>query len=631
MAALVPDNNNLFINPYNFVSTTSIVDRTSLSQGNRTGYISCTLKVKDMLALPDRNAEDEEKQRHYDFYKINGSPIIPASEIRGCIRSVFEAVTQSCFSVINNNVLTCRLSRPESADGVIPGVLRFENNSWAIYKAEKYKKKYLPVTEAEPDIKREWIKFGKHSDFSTSYFYVYDSKPEYICSEEDIECFDELICIFIRNSADNKKFITILKDIQKSLYEKKDVAVFFRIKNGEPDYFSPAQISRQMFKNTVSGLLNDHADICNEKNGYCPACRLFGTLGKGSPVASKVRFSDAVEKQNVKVACEYLNLPELSSPKITSVEFYSSLGTQNKNVKFWNYDSLGIKLNGRKFYYHSKPVCEENLGPRSIATKPVCENSAFKFKVYFDKINTTEFRQLLWVLTLGENEINGSQMHKIGYGKPVGYGSVKIVVDEIVERRSENGVYSLEKSKFTAHAVSDDVFSEHKALSDLKLITNYNYVLDKNISYPIADDGKGKKNSKAAHNWFSNNRTKNKTVRYVLPKLSPKVEDLYLPAMKPVDGNFTSEQYKSKASDGNSDFNFGKFQLNKTYTAQITGSKPLNDGKTVVFINVLGENARVTPPEWQLNKYNLNVGREITVIFKGKNQNNNKFPFFWIK
>ena len=40
MAALVPDKNNLFINPYNFVSTTSRVDRTTPSQGNKTGYIN---------------------------------------------------------------------------------------------------------------------------------------------------------------------------------------------------------------------------------------------------------------------------------------------------------------------------------------------------------------------------------------------------------------------------------------------------------------------------------------------------------------------------------------------------------------------------------------------------------------
>lgn len=632
MAALIPDSNNLFINPYNFVSTTSKVDRTALSQGDRTGYISCTLKVKDMLALPDRSAENEKAPRHYDFYKIDGNPLIPGSEIRGCIRSVFEALTQSCFSVINNNVLTCRLSRPENAKGVMPGVLRFENGSWAIYKADKYGKKHIKMIEDEPDVKRKWIKFGEKEKFSMSYFYISDDEPEYICSKDDIESFEELINIFIRNNDEDKKeFYTILKDVQNSLHEQKDVAVFFRIKNGEIEYFSPAHISRQMFKNTVSKLLNKHADICSKENGYCPACRLFGTLGRGNPVASRLRFSDATEKQKVKVHSEYLNLPELSSPKITSAEFYSSMGTQSRDVRFWNYDSPSVELNGRKFYYHGKPSFENELGPRSIATKPVCEDSEFKFKVYFEKINSTELKQLLWALTLGENETNSMQMHKIGYGRPVGYGSVKIMVDEIVERKLKNGAYSLESSSFGDYDISDVIFSEQKALSDLKLISNYNYVIDKKISYPIADDGENGENSKAAHNWFSSNRTKYRTVSYVLPKLSPKADDLYLPAMKAPDGDIVSEQYKPKASGGKSDFNFSKFELNKTYVAEVTGNRSLDNGKTAVFIKVLGEKARVIPRDWQLDKYSFDVGSTITVIYKGRNNRNDKFPDFWIK
>ena len=630
MAALVPDKNNLFINPYNFVSTTSRVDRTTPSQGNKTGYISCTLKVKDMLALPDRNNEDAKNPRHYDFYTINGSPIIPGSEIRGCIRSVFEAVTQSCFSVVNNNVLTCRLSRPESASGVVPGVLKYENGSWVIYKAEKYNRKKLEKAGLSADIEREWSKFGQNAGYSTSYFCISADKFEYACSEEDMECFEELIGIFIRNNEEDKKFSAILKNVQKSLDEKKDIAIFFRIKNREINYLSPAQISRQMFRNTVSMLLDEHAGICNEENGYCPACRLFGTLGKGNPIVSRVRFSDAVEKQNVRVYSEYLNLPELSAPKITSTEFYSSIGIQIRDVSFWNYDSPCVKLNGRKFYYHSKPVSENELGPRSIATKPVCENSEFKFKVYFEKINSIELKQLLWVLTLGENEPNSLQMHKIGYGRPVGYGSVKITVDEIVERNIENGVYSLAKNDFMDYDISDTIFSEQKALTDLKLITNYAYVLDKNISYPIADDGKNRKNSKAAHNWFSNNRTKNRTVSYVLPKLSPKAEDLYLPAMKATDRNFVSKEHK-KNSSGKPNFNFLKFESNQTYVAEVTGKVNMDNGKMTVFIKVDGEKARVIPRDWQLDKYKFNVGDEIKVEFKGKNRYNDKFPEFWIK
>ena len=56
MATLTPNNNVKFINPYNFISKTSAVDRSEKEKGSLTGYISCSLKVKDALILPDRNA-----------------------------------------------------------------------------------------------------------------------------------------------------------------------------------------------------------------------------------------------------------------------------------------------------------------------------------------------------------------------------------------------------------------------------------------------------------------------------------------------------------------------------------------------------------------------------------------------
>lgn len=629
MAALVPDKNNLFINPYNFVSTTSRVDRTAPSQGNKTGYISCTLKIKDMLALPDRNNEDEKNPRHYDFYNINGNPIIPGSEIRGCIRSVFEAVTPSCFSVLNSNVLSGRLTNPKNARGVIPGILRYESDSWVIYKAEKYNRKKLEKAGISADVERKWSKKGLNSGFSTSYFCISENKPDYVCSEKDIESFKILLDIFIQNNDKNTKNGIILNNIQTLLCEKKDIPIFYRMVNGKLNYISLAQISRQIFNNTVSTLLDEHSSICSKENGYCPACILFGTLGKENPVASRLRFSDATEKQNVKVNSEYINLPELSAPKITSTEFYSSIDTQNKDVRVWNYDSPYVKLNGRKFYYHSKPVPENELGPRSIATKPVCKNSEFKFKVYFEKISSDELRQLLWVLTLGENESNSLQMHKIGYGRSVGYGSIKITVDEIIERRIENGAYSLTQNQYIDYDIDDSIFSEKKAVSELKLIADYNYVIDKKVSYPIADDGKNNDNSKAAHNWFSGNRAEG-TFLYVLPRLSDKPEDLQLPAMKAPNGNRTSEQYTHKTFEQKSNFNFSKLKIGITYDAEVTRTENIYNDKVKVFIKVLGEQTSLIPLDWQLKKYKLNVGDKIKVEFKGKSKDN-KYPKFWIK
>ena len=52
----------------------------------------------------------------------------------------------------------------------------------------------------------------------------------------------------------------------------------------------------------------------------------------------------------------------------------------------------------------------------------------FKGSVYFDRITRAQLEELAFVLTLGENTPASPRLHKIGHGKPVGYGSCKITL-----------------------------------------------------------------------------------------------------------------------------------------------------------------------------------------------------------
>ncbi len=92
-----------FVYPYNFVPVTNKGPKRKVrEQGALTGYIDCCIKVKSALFLPDMNAKLN-NDGYYDIYKINKEVVIPGSEIRGCVRSVFEAITDSCFSTINHD------------------------------------------------------------------------------------------------------------------------------------------------------------------------------------------------------------------------------------------------------------------------------------------------------------------------------------------------------------------------------------------------------------------------------------------------------------------------------------------------------------------------------------------------
>ena len=51
--------------------------------------------------------------------------------------------------------------------------------------------------------------------------------------------------------------------MQNRLAAQKDVVVFYRLEGDDLTYFSPAQVSRYLFGNTVPSLLGEHAPgIC---------------------------------------------------------------------------------------------------------------------------------------------------------------------------------------------------------------------------------------------------------------------------------------------------------------------------------------------------------------------------------
>lgn len=638
MATLTPDKNNLFINPYTFISKTSRVIREESSKGDLSGVIDCRLIVKGELALPDHSSGSD---RRFDFYKVDGKPVVPGSEIRGCVRSVFEAITPSCFSVMNSNVLTKRLSRPDN--NVAPGILRFEGDRWYIYESLKYKPSAWKGGKVT--LTRSWPAF-KGGKLTNSYFIQNGTNPIYECSDEEIDSFAELLDIFKAYAKTNNRHL--FSELLNKLKNEEDIAVFYRFdSNDELDYLSPAQVSRYIFSNTVSSLLGEHAvGLCgkpvkNEKGDeikkYCPACSLFGTLGAGNPLASRLRFFDATA-ENVILSKDFKNLPELSSPKITSVEFYSKTGSEYTDTNSWDYDSAAVELNGRKFYFHSDPKAETVLGERSIASKTALAGSVFSFKIAFDRIDRKQLRQLLWVLTIGDNNEDSVFCHKLGVGKPVGYGSVKLIVDGVATRSFKDGFYMVEHMDYESFDVSEDLFDEKKALWEFKQIANRKYLEGKNVTYPIADDGTGSKNARAAHQWFSSNRTQGNRqraaqFRYVLHPISENAGDLELPAM--IAGGGSEGAYgensggarQGHASPGSA---VTGLEIGKTYDAILLREVTDKHGITFYVISI-NDVSRAGRFDFRVNKRNVRgkrIGDTIKVKYNGANDSG--APKFWV-
>lgn len=608
------DTSRPFINPYNFVTAKQDPVPKEVKKGELTGYITCTLRVEDMLAIPDI-AQNPDSQS-FDFFPAVGKPLIPGSELRGCIRSAYEALTGSCFSVVNSNVLSKRIDNPDNNTSA--GLLMKKDGKWIIYEAWYKKRNGKRCKEWENGVHckliREWFKCADIPTIDITYFHSKFESSGADCKDEDIDKLIKIYDIYyegIKKSeeGDAQKLRDIISDYKEKLQNIKEIdhsdimiPVFFETDENNLTYFSPAHIGRKVFESTVPSLLKKSAP-CDGKEGYCPACALFGTLGNKMPLASALRFTDATEKEenSVVISDEYVILPELSSPKLSTVEFYTTHGEiiKNENIPVWNYDSSGVEVRGRKFYFHGLPQKEDTLGPRQIETKVAQSGSLFTFRVYFDDIRKEQLQQLLWVITIGENQIDSKQMHKIGRGKPVGYGSVKITVDDISFRELDKSsfAYSIKKQQYDDYMQKFEIKKhfDMKALSDFKIISNYSLTVceDKDgqkreivpISYPIAerepkDENESSENLKAGHQWFSGNRKTNSTFGKILPVISRNIEGLCLYALH---GKNYIENAEPKETSS-----FVEFEPNKKYDATITGSHK-HKGELYLDFTVCGE------------------------------------------
>ena len=283
-------------------------------------------------------------------------------------------------------------------------------------------------------------------------------------------------------------------------------------------YLSFAGIGRYNYEKGMGELLGERKP-CTSRNNLCPACRIFGVTGKNEEkgIASRVRFSDIIIDEDIEF--KKYSLSPLRSPHPSYLPFYAITSDYNQG-----YDAEGSDIRGRKFYWHH---ASENTDINNADTTiEGIKSGIFSFSVYYEDLTKAQLEHVLWLLCLGENEKDGKYCFKIGHGKPLGYGSVKIIVDGYKERTVEDGNYIL-----CSHSESDvnnkvaevDLF---KNAPDLKHVLNFNTLNKKEVSYPYVLDGEGKRSSDSndvnmsSAKWFSENMKLGGNEATVLYKLS---------------------------------------------------------------------------------------------------------------
>jgi len=575
-----PSKEYRFLNPYNFVRFLNQSRPNNDVLGNcpppphdryigLTGRITCEVEAVTPLFVSDSHAvqEGNDKHKSYRFFEYDGQPAIPASSLRGMLRSVFEAVTNSCLGVFEDKKLSYHLDTnkarkliPARVEKVgetfrlrlLPGFNNVYSNglpsgiplyaAWVkIYeKAMRHPSKTVQDNPNSPYSKRATLNLPSDLTHGKScsvilekmhhpprkkrktqfYFWnvvqIASTENELPNPEPGQKLVNGWLCITnqnIENKHDERVFFhqgnPILLDIEdpvKKAYEalikdyqdrhkddirkrhndnlpvdkptagkkpksgysrfiytkdskklQEDDLVYAMLEGTEENYtlkfIVPVSMPRVGYKNSIASLLEpkyEHLHHCKSYEELCPACRTFGWVAdkkaEGQQAyAGRVRFTHGITEPGKYEQCDEPITPAiLSSPKPTTTLFY--LLNQDGKPTDVDYNTHNAQLRGRKVYRHHGKQFRKNEyerdpnGEQNRTVRGALKAGAkFTFTLDFENLAEVELGALLWALELEEG------MHpRLGYAKPLGFGSVRVQVTKLEQMRPEERYQSFE-------------------------------------------------------------------------------------------------------------------------------------------------------------------------------------------
>ncbi len=506
--------NYRFLNPYNFVRPMEKGRPSDDVLGNApppphdryvglTGRVTVRVTTKTPLFISDSHAvgkstENGKEHTSYRFFKYDGRPALPASSLRGMLRSTFETVTNSCFGVLSDfgrlehraetnyarkltagivkslpskgqdgEIVLCRdvkvgayytgqksnrnlLSDADwqSGDYVWARVTKGRNaRAWQLAASKNEIKEatnksetvsgYLKITGQNIDNKNNEFLFldpGKHGSQGTVLF-TSDLMVDYN--------------VVLKGQIEDER-------LEGSLYQNKRLTVgdlvWVEKQGGRAVNIVRVKIPRLRYDYPVEKLLPQVFHTCTDYNALCPACRTFGWVHKDAAkvakdkevaYAGRIRLSHATPVDDtVRQRDSEVTLAILGSPKPTQTNFYllNKNGQPDSGV---DYNQNTAQLRGRKFYRHhgDEPSKHHNGYEYERATdnstngkddqnrtvRGVVEpDSQFEFTLDFENMASLELGALLWAL-----ELEDGMFHRLGYAKPLGFGSVELEVTQL--------------------------------------------------------------------------------------------------------------------------------------------------------------------------------------------------------
>lgn len=478
--------------PYNFVTATEPLAFPSDDGPRYAGVlVCCGTALTPMLVAgpqPDRRTDGPAERR---FFEVAGRPVIPGSSLKGLLRMGVEALSRATMAGLvsdtiiafrdvgtresaysqrfktareegrlragfleehgaDRSIVPCdfvRVSLPELGLERINGLNGSADRitSAALKKNKKLEVSYQQLTDADPDgvsiaasprfgnggdhvgrlVATGWMPGRKGSPDKTK-GYVFQST-----SGHDALAIDDQVW---------EDFVDQLTPAQEALLKTLrtaglQVPLFYLVEEGSISAIGLSRYFRVCTRHSPKDLAGEEpraADVAAD----LPR-RIFGsvrparrgrvrvTAGTFAAAEKAVRFpaEGALVAGNPAASAVAMYLVQ-DSPQTKFVASYNT----RRNEDLVTYDSDGPVLRGRKFYWHRQnPAApnppNDNLNVQSIY-HPLPAGSAFTFTVAFERLALVELGGLLESLALPDGHA-----HKLGLGKPLGLGSVRIDVD----------------------------------------------------------------------------------------------------------------------------------------------------------------------------------------------------------
>jgi hypothetical protein len=424
--------------PYNFVPyepTRLVPSNYDPQAATFSGSIRCHLETKTPLLVASNiplevshiQSSGEEELREKRFIQVNGVKVIPGSSLKGMFRSIIEILSFSSLTPINAESLYyrnfedknryCKLLGVSSEPKQKCGWLVREGSDFFLSPSEFVS----ATTPSAKAVKVNKIKSvdNNRSDRATYYFAAYQSSsPKIKLNDNIIVQFNDQLTpaqnkyLFERAGVTNIYELSPIRHLP--VFYVDDIGTmeivfiglckFFRIpyKYRPIDYITPKDSALETdFTRTLFG----HSDVNASRKG-------------------RISFSHA-ELKTLSETTEG-HLVTLGQPNVTCLSNYLE---QNNSGQRMDYNRPDAKIRGRKCYWHRNWELDKlprgNVNTDNLLF-PVGVGSQGHFTVNVSRVTLEELGAVFLAL-----ELWPESAHKMGLGKAVGLGSIKVTIDHI--------------------------------------------------------------------------------------------------------------------------------------------------------------------------------------------------------